>query len=90
MSIETLVYVLALILCDELLYAKKAGVLTPTAAAKVLSPLKKVVASLVPDAVSLASETVLSDGVPIVLEQGDAIKLTGLNVRILISIMEIT
>lgn len=33
---------------------------------------------------------VLSDGVPIVLEQGDAIKLTGLNVRILISIMEIT
>jgi len=33
---------------------------------------------------------VLSEGVPIVLEQGDAIKLTGLNVRILISIMEIT
>ena len=32
--------------------------------AKVLSPLKKVVISLVPVAVSLASETVLSEGVP--------------------------
>ena len=35
-----------------------------TADAKVLSPLRNVVASLVPVAVSLASDTVLSDGVP--------------------------
>jgi hypothetical protein len=35
----------------------------PPASAKVLSPLKKVVASLVPVAVRLASETVLSAGV---------------------------
>jgi|TARA_R110002012_G_scaffold58600_4_gene152035 hypothetical protein len=38
-----------------------------------------------------ASEVeVLSDGVPIVLEQQDAIKITGTGVRILISILEIT
>jgi len=36
----------------------------PAGTAKLLSPLKKVVASLVPVAVSLASETVLSDGTP--------------------------
>jgi hypothetical protein len=36
------------------IYALKAGVLAPPALANVLSPLKKVVASLVPVAVSLA------------------------------------
>ena len=40
-----------------------ATVIPPTAA-KVLSPLRKVVEFLVPVAVSLASETVLSDGTP--------------------------
>ena len=36
----------------------------PLGSANVLSPLKKVVASLVPVAVSLARDTVLSDGTP--------------------------
>jgi hypothetical protein len=47
-------------------YALKAGVLAPPALANVLSPLKKVVASLVPVAVSLASETELSASLAVV------------------------
>jgi hypothetical protein len=44
--------------------ASKAGVLVPIALAKVLSPLRNVVASLVPVAESLARPIVPSDTVP--------------------------
>jgi hypothetical protein len=52
------------IVCVVPKYASKAGVLVPPALAKVLSPLRKVVASLVPVAESLASPIVPSDTVP--------------------------
>jgi hypothetical protein len=52
--------------CLDLNQLKKAGVLAPPALAKVLSPLRNVVASLVPVAVSLASETELSASLAVV------------------------
>ena len=58
----------------KLVVAKNAGVLTPPAGTeKVLSPLKKVVASLVPVAVSLASETELSASLAVVIVPSDTV-----------------
>jgi hypothetical protein len=47
--------------------AAKAGVLAPPAEAKVLSPLRNVVASLVPVAVNLANDTELSASLAVVI-----------------------
>ena len=50
---------------------KTCNTFPPPAAAKVLSPLRKVVASLVPVAVSLASETELSESLAVVTVLSD-------------------